>query len=406
MASGSGASENPFVGWVVGLIVGLSGLAFLILIILTAWSPELQNRDRAGLHPYSSSALGYQGLYRLLEARGTPVTISRSRQRLETDYEALRVLTLAPFGMTPDLEEIMDNGLYGPALIVLPKWDGYTDVTRPSWFRDSNLLPEETVSRLVSIFDSDGEVWRIRAPAGVSGDFGKFKPSLGDDMQVLRADSFITVVGTSAGDLISRFPDRDVYILSDPDLLNTFGLSEAENARMALALVDHINYGADAPVLLDATLHGFERSENLLQMMFDRPFLGATLIGFAAFLMIGWAGAVRFGSPAQEGRSLALGKQALTDNTAGLIAMARRETHLAPGYLNFIRRAAARAVGAPRNLTEPELAEMFDRMTPKEQASFTTLEKDMHGPAASRDDLMNKARRLWAWHKEITHGHQ
>ena len=26
-------------------------------------------------------------------------------------------------------------------------------------------------------------------------------------------------------------------------------------------------------------------------------------------------------------------------------------------------------------------------------------------PAASREDLMDKARRLWRWHKEITHGH-
>lgn len=399
-------TENPFTGWIVGTIIGLSGISFLILVVLTAWSPELQNRDRAGLHPYSSSALGYQGFYRLLEARGTPVTISRSSQRLQSNFETLRILTLTPFGMSRELQNLMDDGFYGPALIVLPKWSGSRDGQRPSWFVDSNLLPEASVNSLVSIFDSDGEIWRLRAPEAVSGSFGKFKPVLGDNMQVLRADSFVSVVGTSAGDLVAKFPDRDVYILSDPDILNTFGLAEAENARMALGLVDFINYGPDAPVLFDATLHGFERSDNLLQMMFDRPFLGATLIGLAAFLMIGWAGAIRFGSPAREERSLALGKQALTDNTAGLVAMARRETRLAPGYLNFIRRAAARAVGAPRTLTESELADMFDRMTPKDAASFTSLEKDMHGPAQSREDLMNKARRLWAWHKETTHGHQ
>ncbi|MEO0755192.1 MAG: hypothetical protein AAFY85_10405, partial [Pseudomonadota bacterium] len=359
-----------------------------------------------GAHPYSTSAFGYQGIYRLLEARGTPVTISRSRERLQADSQSLRVLTLTPFGMSRELENLMDEGFYGPALIVLPKWSGRMDLSQPNWFSDSDLLPESRVSDLLSIFDDDGEVWRIRSPSSVAGNFGKFRPVLGDDMQVLRADSFVSVVGTPSGDLVARFPDRDVYILSDPDLINTFGLAELENARMALALIDHINYGLDKAVVFDASLHGFERSENLLQMMFDRPFLGATLIGLAAFLMIGWAGAIRFGSPAREERSVALGKQALTDNTAGLIAMARRETRLAPGYLNFIRRSAARAVGAPRALTEQELAEMFDRMTPKDAASFTSLEKDMHGPAASREDLMDKARRLWAWHKEITHGHQ
>ena len=47
-ASGGG---SPFAGGVVGIIVAVSGLAFLALLILAAWAPELQTRDRAGLHP-------------------------------------------------------------------------------------------------------------------------------------------------------------------------------------------------------------------------------------------------------------------------------------------------------------------------------------------------------------------
>ncbi|MCI4646212.1 MAG: hypothetical protein MRY64_15630 [Hyphomonadaceae bacterium] len=397
-----GGGGSPFSGNVVGIILGVSGLAFLFLMVFIAWGPELQSRDRAGPHPYSTSALGYQGLFRLLEARGIPVTISRSARRLDTEYSTLKILTLTPYGMEAALEE-MD--LVGPALVVLPKWGGYTDPQKPSWQEETYILRSEQVESVLQVFDSDAGIWRLRTPASLKTPFGKFDAVLGDDMQVLRADSLVSIVPVAGGDLIAKLPDRDVYILADPDLLNTSGLAEAENARFTLAMVNWIRWGSDDAVLLDATLHGFERSENLLQMVFDIPFVGATLAALAAFLMIGWAGAVRFGAPLPEERAFALGKQALTDNTAGLIAMGRRETRLAPGYLSLIRRATAKAVGAPRSLTETELAQMFDRMGAEDAEKFTQLEASLHQPAASREDLMDKARRLWRWHKEITHGH-
>lgn len=398
-ASGGG---SPFAGGVVGIIVAVSGLAFLALLILAAWAPELQTRDRAGLHPYSTSALGYQGYYRLLEARGVPVSISRSAQRLENDYGTLKVLTLTPYGMGERLEEL---DLVGPALVVLPKWQGYRNPDRPEWQVETFLLNTEVVAGTVRPFDSDAGIWRLRTPASVKTPFGKFSPVLGDDMQVLRADSLVSIVPVAGGDLIAKLPDRDVYFLADPDILNTAGLAELENARFAMALTSWLKWDPEDPVILDATLHGFERSENLLQLIFDVPFVGATLAALAAFLMIGWAGAVRFGAPLPEERAFALGKQALTDNTAGLIAMARRETRLAPGYLSLVRRATAKAVGAPRTLSETDLAAMFDRMSGEGGEKFTELEAGLAEPAASREDLMDKARRLWRWHKEITHGH-
>lgn len=398
----SGEGGSPFSGGVVGIILAVSGLAFVALLVLAAWSPELQPRDRAGLHPYSTSALGYQGLYRLLEADGIPVSISRSVQRLENDYGTLKIVTLTPHGMGERLDEI---DIVGPALVVLPKWTGWRDPAKPSWQRETFLLRPDEIESVLQTFDSDAGLWRLRTPAAIKTPFGRFSPELGDDMQVLRADSLVSIVPLAGGDLVAKLPDRDVYILADPDLLNTAGLAEAENARFTLAMMDWMRWGPDDPIILDAALHGFERSENLLQLVFDVPFLGATLAALAAFLMIGWSGAVRFGAPLPEERAFALGKQALTDNTAALIAMGRRETRMAPGYLALIRRATSKAVGAPRTLSEPDLAAMFDRLGGEETDKFTQLETGLQEPAASREDLMDKARRLWRWHKEITHGH-
>ena len=263
-------SGAPFSGSVVGIILAVSGIAFMALLVLAAWAPELQTRDRAGLHPYSTSALGYQGYYRLLEARGIPVSISRSVQRLENDYGTLKVLTLPPYGADAKLEEL---DLVAPALIVLPKWRGARDPDNPQWQLETLIMSADVVAETIHPFDSDAGIWRLRTPASIKTPFGKFSPDLGDDMQVLRADSLVSIVPVAGGDLIAKLPDRDVYFLADPDILNTAGLADAENARFALAMTNWLKWSPEDPVILDATLHGFERSENLLQLVFTfRPF--------------------------------------------------------------------------------------------------------------------------------------
>ncbi len=403
--SDPGRPDAPFSARLVGLLVAVSMLAFGAVVTLSAWSPELRDRNTAGAHPYSTSATGYGGLVRLLEKRGTPVTVSRSPALLARNDETLKILTLAPNGMAEALDEL-DPG--EPTLVILPKWSGRVDRTKPSWFADTNLLATGQVEGALRHFDSDGDIWRVRAPARMDTPFGPQRPVLGDSLQVIRADSLVSVIAMPAGDLLARLPGEEIYILADPDLLNTFGLAELGNARMALGLIDWLRGDPGAPVALDATLHGFERSQNLLQLAFDIPFLGATLVAVTSFLMFGWAGAVRFGAPAREDRAIALGKEALTDNTAGLVAMAQRETRLAPGYLALTRRLAARAIGAPRALSEAELSGLLDRMSDAQEgmARYSALAADLSAVAPSRESLMVRTRRIWRWRKEITHGHQ
>lgn len=405
MSDRAGGGGSPFSTPLVAVLLAVSMLAFGAVVTLSAWSPELADRDRAGPHPYSTSALGYNGLVRLLEARGDLVRISRVERTLEDSQDGLKIVTLAAYGMDQAVDE-MD--ITGPALVVLPKWTGSPEPLRPNWQRETRLLDAITVERMTSYFDSDARIWRLRSPARVETPFGSYDLALGDDMQVLRADSLVSVIPTAAGDLVAQIPGEDIYLLSDPDLLNTFGLAEAENARLALALVDWLRPYEGAPVILDATLHGFERSENLLRMALDVPFLGATLTALMVFLMIGWAGAVRYGDPDREARAIALGKDALMDNTAGLIAMGRRETRLAPDYLALTRRAVAKAIGAPRTFTAAELTELFDRMSEagEETSKFSDLEVRARAIQPSREALMTLARQLYRWRKETTHGHQ
>ena len=399
MSETTQASAAPFAARTVAILIAVAVVSFGAIMVLAGWSPELRDRDRAGDHPFSTSAIGYNGIVQLLDAQGYPVEISRFKSNLDGHY-GLMVLTLSTRGMHKALE---DYELQPDTLIVLPKWSGMVDWTDPSRLKDTDLATESSVTSVLEALGIEAKTVRTDVPDYVSTPFGRMalKPDL--QMQLIQSEDLTPIVRTSDGALLSQVPDRDIYILSDPDLMNTFGLAERENARFAMQMINMMRYSDDEPIIFDATLHGFTRSENLLQMMFDIPFLGVTLVALAAALLLGWAASIRFGPPARETRAIALGKQALADNSAGLVTMARRETRMAPGYLSLIRRRLARQIGAPRNLTEAQLSELFDRLGPEDVSgkTFSQIEAGLRGPAASREDLMHKARDLWRWRRDI-----
>ena len=394
-------TANPFSATIILSILAISLIAFAAVVVLSAWAPELRDRNKAGMHPFSTSALGYNGLFQLLESQGQQVSISRAPRLLEERYEGLMIITLSPYGMKSDLEDI---SLTGPSLIVLPKWTGRTSAMNPRKQVDTQFAQARSLNDLIQIYDGNAEIGRIDLPGKVETPFGAHAPEPDIKLQIIRSDELVTIVEAGDGALLAKLPYQDTYILSDPDMLNTFGLARLENARFTTAMINWMQYDPAEPIILDATLHGFARTENPLKMAFDIPFIGATLTALAALLMLGWAASVRFGSPERETRIFALGKQALSENSAGLITMARRETRMAPGYLAMTRKRVAKDIGAPKTLTEEQLSALFERLSAEAPGDKTWNEiaRGLSGPATSREDLMNKARDLYRWRKKIT----
>ncbi|MEP1145128.1 MAG: DUF4350 domain-containing protein [Henriciella sp.] len=396
--------SNPFSSMTAAILIGVGTIMFIAIFALLAWSPDLANKNRAGQHPYSESALGYAGLVRLLEADGQTVNVSRLPSSLEFS-DGLLVLTVPSFGFNRasdfDLEYVSE-----PALYVLPKWSGYRDREKPHWQKDTDLLDSEIVESIAQEFDSDIAVWRLRNPGPIATPFGAHAPKFEHKMQVLKSDSLQSIVETPGGTLLAMVPGRSIYILSDPDLLNTFGLARRENAGFALSLVDWLQDYPDQPVTLDATLHGFEISESLLRVIFDAPFLGATLIAFATMLLVGWGAFIRFGPPVTEDRVLAFGKKALAESSAGLISMARREGPMAPNYAQVVRRDLSKRLGLPPQTKDEEFARTADRIAKQKKLTSTWSEQNqqMTMPASGRNDLRDKALNLWRWRQEMKDG--
>ena len=114
---------------------------------------------------------------------------------------------------------------------------------------------------------------------------------------------------------------------------------------------------------------------------------------------------VRFGPAREADRTVALGKRALADNTAGLVRLARREHRMAAPYARLVRTAVARAIGAPRTLSDAELDAFLDRVgamtgvTPQYSVLAANAAK-----ARTPKDLMSVARDLHRWKQEMTRG--
>jgi len=394
------ASGSPISARVAAILITVAAISFGAVLVMAGWAPELRDRNRAGDHPYSTSAIGYNGLVRLLKALDYPVEVSRLESNLESRSSGLMIVTLPGNGGLSVLE---DRNLQPTTLAVLPKWSGRTDPLNPKRQADTRFIDARDLNDGLRAVYPQAEILRVAVPDSIETPFGEtvIKPDI--RLQLVRDPSLETLIGTDAGALLAYDETHSVYLLSDPDMLNTFGLAQRENARFAVQLVDFLRYNSDEPILVDATLHGFVRSENLLKMLLSAPYIGATLVALATALLLGWAGAIRFGPPLCEARAIALGKQALADNSAGLVTMARREARMAPGFLALIRRRLALEIGAPRTLSEAQVSELFDRLGPDPETGriFSQMEAELKDPATGRDDLLAKVRALYRWRRQI-----
>ena len=401
------ANANPFNPRTIMLAVIISLMSFGAVLTLMAWAPELSDRERAGSTPYSGAATGYGALVTLLETYGTTVSVSRLERNFRNQN---RLLVLTPNGGTmPKAENrFSTNPIAGPVLIILPKWDGTPDPTNSRWQSDLSLMANSRVERVLTHIDDDVEIKRIVSPAAVSSQFGRFRPHFEDRMQVIQSDYLLPVISAPTGQLLSKMPHMDVYILADPDLANTFNIDVRDNARLMLHIVEALRVDEDLPVIFDATLNGYSRSNNLLRIMLGVPFLGATLVLLLAGSLLLWSAFTRFGAPARGEQVFALGKKALADNTAGLINMTGRETQMAPGYLALSRKALLRDLGITKNLSEAETNALLSRLNADDDAGpdWSQLRDDLKTPASNRDDLLQKARRIYRWRKEKPNGHK
>ncbi len=391
------------------LLVGV--FAFSAFVVLLAYAPDLRGRDDPAAHALSTSAVGFAGAVALLKAADIPVSVSRDPPWRARPAKSLLVLTPR---IGNEVKQLAAFGSVRPTLIVLPKWQTLEDPEHPGWVIKAGPGPARGIAALLGGLAKGTTVTRGRGKAAhrLAGGGYLFSPRTSvaldpiDQLQTLKGGGWVPVLtDESGGVVLGALSNKPVFVLADPDLLNTQGLAGLDNARVALAMLREIR-PEGGEVRFDITLHTGRADRSLLRAMLEPPVLGATLCAVAAAVLLGLLALSRFGPAAPEARALALGPKALVDNSAGLVAMARREHELAGAYAELTAAEAARAAGVDRSLSGEALMERLDDLARRRGAHASLA--DLSGEAARtakagrRADLLSVARRLYQWKREVT----
>jgi hypothetical protein len=406
----NGFSPRTMIALVLVGIVCFTGIG-----LISSFEPELKSGNDGNAHALSNASIGYSGLARVIGDAGQATVMSR---RELDDAQERSTLVLAPTLQTQE-DQIEDARLYGPTIVLLPKWFTQRDPEKRGWSQLVSdipakdvleLLPEDWLEGVSTDIDEAKEPQRVtlRYKSFVKNemvDFGTTRQI--DALRTISGTKWISVVaGPNGGAVIAKHRTENVYVVADPDIFNNAGMSNFANAKLAAHFFADIAENNE-PIVFDLTLNGFQRQPNLGRVALEPPILGATLCLFLATVLIALQAAARFLPPNPIRRAVALGKRALADNTAGLIRMGRREHRMAVPYANLLKRQVSKAIAAPANLDPVALTATLDKVSElsKSHLRFSGL-IEKAGAATTADDLVAVAKDLHRWKQETTREHQ
>ncbi len=387
----------------IGLVL-VSMLSLLAYFALSAYAPDFRNESDGQAHALSKSAIGFAGLRVLLDESDIPNSVDRGIR--PAAKPGLMILTPPPASDGKDVAKLAFKSL---TLIILPKWLPFPDPAAPGHVFKATTWSAGSVGDTLKMFSKETKIDRrlkTVAPAltTVRDEHIAVPDGLAsvEDLQTLSGPGWNPVVTTKDGRIVvAKLYDADVYVLSDPDLMNTHGLHDLPTAAFALALIQNLREG-DGPVVFDVTLNGLRREPSLLRAIFAPPFLGATLCAILVAVLIGFHAAVRFGTPPVPPPVYARGKQALAANAADMIRLLHREPHMATRYVLTTRNLVLRAFGLRRQSALEDGDDPFRAHEGEMPHSYGEL-LDEARRVENRSDLVALARRLSQWREDMLH---
>lgn len=396
------SAESAFNPRLVAGLVAAGILAFIAMMLLIAYGgqPVAGREGRAG--PTSVAATGFRALMALTSEYYDTALVDDP----EEERDDLLVFAYQERTLPHQVADLLERRRNLPTLIILPKWMTYPDPDHRGWVRALGPDVGDVAERAFGGIDVAVQpAGRPRAAAVEgSGLLSGLRLAVPASAQTVTGKTLTPLAALPGGGaLVAQIGEEPHYILADPDLANNQGLRDPERARAALRLIRRINPGGesvDFDAATSATGGGSSKTPSVLRLAFEPPFLVMTLALFFAALLAGLHGAFRFGPVVAEARSIALGKSALVENSAGLIRLAERETRLGAAYADVVRQDTARLTGAPAWLQGADLDRYLDRLGRAGAPAFSELAASLLA-ARDRHGLMAAARALHQWKKEI-----
>ncbi len=353
----------PFSTRTALVLTGIGGLLLLALLVMAGFGREIEARVTRTPGVSSKGATGFQALHDLLAALpGTKVTLARDNDALAADH--LVIATPDMQTKASDLTDLVRLRDARPLLIILPKWQTERDGLSPTRERRvpdaMNLAPVGAMLRGLTQAAITRAGEGARRPVAPGWPLAPVESP--QTLAIGGVEPWITVRGQGA--MLSKLPDQKVWILSDPDLANNYGLRDPRNARAIVAAIKAMNDDQLDAVTFDLTLHYRGGERNLVKLMLTPPFVAVTIALLAAALLAGWASAARFGPPRREARAIPFGKAALIETIAALTRRAGRAAAGGPRFAAMRAERLGARLHAPRGLGGDALADWLDTRRP------------------------------------------
>jgi hypothetical protein len=366
--------------------------------------------DDAQAHALSRSAIGYSGIVRLLKASGTAVTIRRTPPATGEDRY---MVVLTP--RSPLTHAEVEKLRAWRTLVILPKWIPFPSFQHKGWVGEARSSSLDEAEDVIKALVPKVQIKRASKPHAPKLSFEKKEADLLSntttlnagtisELQTISGDNITPVAKTAQGEtilgVIRGEEHADIYVLSDPDLLNNQGIANIDNAKAGLAILNALHANGD-PLSFDVTLNGFLRSRSVLRLAFEPPLLALTLSFIIVSALIAWRAATRDGPSRREARDIAFGKRTLADNSAALFRLAGREFTMAKRYADLVRTTVAARIGIPQDNDSKASAEL-DRIAIQHNIhpSYSALAAQATA-ATSPEQALTAARQLHSWQQEI-----
>ncbi|MCP3961433.1 MAG: hypothetical protein GY719_26610 [bacterium] len=395
------------------VLLWVGGVALAITLFFLVFADPAMDESSWRADSFSRSLIGYHALTRFLEGE-VPVLISRHFSAVKASAEKPLLILEPPEG-SGELTEMVTTALSreAPVVVVLPKWQGTP--MGGGWVRALAPLPESAVTAvLVAALGNEeaGGIEVVRSERGEARwDSSLLEPtqtaglSLRVPRQLLRDPGVLLEPVVARGEelLVARVSETSLYLVSDPDLLNTGGLGLGDNAALAHGfLIDRL---APSAIVVDESLHGYRQATSVWRALLEPPLLAFSLhlIGLAA--LVAWAGGGRFGRPLAPPPRVPPGKHSLIDNTARLLGLREHLKHSAEEYLRLTVSKAA-SVWRPRGSFREQVSTLAG--LGRRRGNHLDLEELGRAvarlPARGGDPrrVLALARDLYRWREEIT----
>ncbi len=388
--------------------ISVAVVSLVVTIVLTVIGNDPSSQRSAGADAYSRSAIGHRGFVDLLRHLDVPVVVSRHAS-LDRPKRGLLVIA-EPRVDTSDRGTAKLRAEIEAAhrvLIVLPKWYGFARPGAP-WIDRAALLPASDVEAIANVLGGEKSFAIARDTVAVRwSERAGVAPVIAQPQSLVRTEALEPVVVSGDRVLLARteVADHEVWILSDPDVIDNAGLREPANARFAVELVDELRDGGT--VVFDETVHGHSESPSLFRTLFQFPLVLATLQVILCGLLAVWAAMVRFGPRRSPPPPLAPGKDFLIRNTAALLAYGGHHGDALRRYLAASVQTVRHALHAPDGLARPALVAWLERvrLVRAGTISLPDLERAVESAAkASPQTILELADQVYRWRMEMMHG--